>query len=180
MHDKLGGGGIMKKYVLALLCVFGFASFGMAQSSSVALKMGFPLLFSIGYGHDFEAPNKGLGVRAYFGGTALGSSGYAGIGVEGVMRAPLGEYGSSAALGLGMSGLLVTGFGGTPLTGVGGGSTAGPTFGAYIYLLAALEITLGSNWGLLLEWQPLQVAFGAGNVQFSTIPFLALGVNYRF
>jgi hypothetical protein len=168
----------MKKYVLALLCVFGFASLGMAQSSSVALKMGLPLLFSIGYGYDFEAPNKGFGVRAYFGGTAIGGSGYAGIGVEGLMRAPLGDSGSSAALGLGMSGLMVSG--GTPLSGVGGGSTVSPAFGGYIYLLAALEFTLGSNWGLLLEWQPLQVAFGAGNVQFATIPFLALGVNYRF
>jgi hypothetical protein len=96
------------------------------------------------------------------------------------MRAPLGEYGSSAALGLGTSGLLVSGFGGTPLAGVGGGGAAGPAFGAYIYLLAALELTLGSNWGLLLEWQPLQLAFGPGGVQFATIPFLALGINYRF
>jgi hypothetical protein len=169
----------MKKYVLALLCIFGFASAGMAQSSSVALKMGLPYLFSVGYGHDFDQINKGFGIRGYFGATAVGgSSGVVGIGVEGIMRAPLGEAGSSAFLGLGASGLTVFGAGST--SPVGGGGVSGSVFGGYLYLIAALEITLGQNWGLLLEWQPMQLVFGAPGVQFTTLPLISFGVNYRF
>jgi hypothetical protein len=161
----------MKKYVLALLCVFGFTSLGMAQSSSVALKLGLPLLFSVSYGYDFEAPSKGFGVRSFLGATALGGAGIAGFGVEGLMRGALGDAGSSAFLGLGAAGILQTN---SPSTVFFGSS------GVYVYLLAGFEFTLGKDWGFLLEWQPIQVFTGPSGLSVQTIPYIALGVNYRF
>ncbi len=162
----------MKKYVLALLCVWGFASLSMAQSSSVALKMGYPFLFSVGYGYDFNAPNQGFGVRGYFGATATGGPSVVGLGVDGLLRAPVGDSGSNAFIGVGAAGILNTS------SDLGGFYFSGN--GVYLYLLAGFEITLGQNWGLMLEWQPIQLFVTQSKQGLQTIPLISVGVNYRF
>ncbi len=172
----------MKKILVVLVCIFGLSSIGNAQSSSVALRVGIPFLFSVGYGYDTQSDLRGFGVRGYLGATSFGFGGIVGLGIEGLMRTRVGFSGSSAYLGLGAA--LVASFTNgiaTPVSGVPVGSTGiSPSVSGYIYFLMGFEIALDQNWGLLLEMQP--IAANISNQGFSplTFPLISMGIAYRF
>ena len=157
----------MKKPILILLVLFGLSSLAQAQSSSIGLRLGVLSLVSVVYGYDFEAQNRGFGVKAFVSGVAVvGFGGAAPLavvaGLEGIYRFAIGDFGSSLQLGLGASAGIY-----------------GVNLIILAYLQLGIELALGSGWSLTLEAKPLNWLY---ITQFRASPFpsFSLGVNYRF
>ncbi len=172
---------VMKKILCILVLCLGLGSFASAQSSYFGVKFGLPYLIGVQYGHDFGASNQGFGVRGFFGSTFVGTSGIIGFGLDALLRTPVGEYGSSAYIGL--SGSLVIALGGaqpSPVAPpVSGGSSS--NLGALFNLLLGFEFVLGQNWSVCLELLPMSLfVSSSGPVQFLTLPLISMGINVRF
>jgi hypothetical protein len=164
----------MKKILCVLLVIFGFGSLASAQSSYFGVKFGTPFLFELHYGYDFNAINKGFGIRAFFGSSLLGTSSSIGIGADALLRTPIGQYGSSAFVGVSGS-VAFSFYNYNPNPGTTGSVTV------LLSILLGIELSIGEGWSVLFEMQPMSFIIPSNsNVQFQTLPLLSLGVNARF
>ncbi len=157
----------MRRIVIVLIALFSLAGTANAQSSSIGLRVGLFDLVTVFYGYDFEAPNRGFGMRVFVSLTAVVTFGGASpfpvfVGIEGFYRIPLDIYASNVQVGIGASA-------------VAGGQT--PMF--FTYLQLGLEVALGAGWGLVLETKPLNYMYVT---QFQYYPWsvFSLGLNHRF
>lgn len=163
----------MKKIICVFLVLFGFGSFACAESSYFGVKFGTPFLFELHYGYDFNAVNKGFGIRGFFGSSLIGNSSSLGIGADALLRTPIGQYGSSAFVGLSSS----VAFSFNNYTNNSG--TINVTL--LLSILLGIELSIGEGWSVLLEMQPMSLIIPSNsNVQLQTLPLLSLGVNARF
>jgi hypothetical protein len=167
----------MKKVLVVLL--FLLTSAAHAQSSSIALRFGIPFLVSVGYEYNFEAHNRGLGIRAFVGGTYVANTGLLGIAVEGLYRFPIGDFGSSFYTGLGIGASLTSLP--NPTIGVPSSPSGSNSTGAlgFFYFHLGAEWSIGNQLGLTLEMQPIGV-FLVNRIEFYALPILSLGLRYRF
>ncbi len=163
----------MKKWILVLLTLIAFCSLAQAQSSSVGLRAGFPTLFSVVYGLDFEAPQRGLGARFILTGFALPVfGGNPGISVllaaEVLYRVPIEPLGLNVHAGLGVG------------AGVGGLGTANlrPVF--LLYPNLGLELSLFRGLSFTIDFQPIYGTNYIGDFRIVQSVGLALGLSYRF
>jgi hypothetical protein len=164
----------VKKILCILLAVFGFGSLAAAQSSYFGVKFGTPFLFEVHYGYDFNAVNKGFGIRAFFGSSLLGGSSSVGLGLDALLRTPIGQYGSSAFVGLSSS--VTFSFNNYNYNPGTNGSVT-----VLLGILLGIELSIGEGWSLLFEMQPMSLIIPSNsNAQFQTLPLLSFGVNARF
>jgi hypothetical protein len=164
----------VKKILCILLVTLGFSSLASAESSYFGVKFGTPFLFELHYGYDFNAVNKGFGIRAFFGSSLLGTSSSVGIGADAILRTPIGQYGSSAFVGFSSS-VTFSFYNYNPTPGSNG------TVTVLLSILLGIELSIGEGWSLLFEMQPMSFIIPSNsNVQFQTLPLLSFGVNARF
>jgi hypothetical protein len=170
----------MKKIVVVLLVCLGLSSVVSAQSAYFGVKFGLPFLVGVQYGYDFEADNRGFGVRGFLGSSSFGTSGVVGFGADALMRTPIGDFGSSAYVGA--SGSVAFSFGSaSPVVGSPPPPGSQPNnVTVLLSLLLGLEFALGQSWSLCLEMQPMTVVIASGFTQFVTLPLVSIGVNVRF
>jgi hypothetical protein len=164
----------MKRLLCIFVALFGFASFASAQSSSFGVKFGLPFVVALQVGHDFGEGNKGFGIQAFVGATVIGQTGILGAGIDAFLRTPLGQYGSSAFVGLSGSVLfLINNYPNVPPQANG--------IALFLGLLLGIEFELGEGWFLELEFQPIAVFLpNNGVAQFVPAQTFSLGVNTRF
>lgn len=160
-----------------LLCIFmllGFGSFASAQSSYFGVKFGSPFIFALQVGHDFGEINKGFGIQAFVGATIMGQGGIWGVGADAFLRTPLGQYGSSAFVGLSASVLsLINNYPNVPPQANG--------IGLFLALLLGVQLELGEGWSLQLEFEPIAVFIPSNApAQFVPAQTFSLGINTRF
>ena len=138
------------------------------------MKFGTPFIFELHYSYDFNAVNKGFGIRTFFGSSLLGASSSVGIGADALLRTPIGQCGSSAFVGVNGSVLFLINNFPDVLPQANG-------LALFLGLLLGVQFELGQGWLLELEFQPVAV-FLPNNAaaQFVPAQTFPLGVNTRF
>jgi hypothetical protein len=163
----------MKRLIvtIATLTALIFGSSAAAQSNYFGVRLGFPFLFGVQAGVDFED----FGLRGVAEGLYViapsGSGGIFNLSLDALARTKLDAGGSNAYAGLGFG-----------YVGLGDITSSQTTLlsGFAVRLILGLELVLGRSLGVFIEAAPYWLAFNSTGAIGSPLPVVTIGTNFRF